>query len=78
MNQLELMRWAVKAVDTEIKRYSSRLNRYLVIIQAYQKGVHTTPFNLELAIKQVNELKTDIELLKDKKALLIVQLENMA
>ena len=78
MNQLELMRWAIKAVDTEIKRYSSRLNRYLIIMQAYQKGVHPSYFDLERAKKQIDELRTDIELLMAKKALLTIQLDKMA
>ena len=75
MNQLELLRWAIKAVDTEIKRYSSRLNRYIFIMQAYEKGVHPSYFDLERAKKQIRELEIDIELLKQKKTELEMQIE---
>lgn len=75
MNEKEIMQWAIKGIEAEIKNLDKRLRRALLVLQSHKKGINTASFNEERAEKRIDELRADIELLGRKKAFLIVQLD---
>ena len=76
MNDKEIMQWAIKGIETEIKNQDKRLRRALLVLQAHKKGIQSGKFDAERAEKRIADIRDGIELLSRKKAFLIVQLED--
>jgi hypothetical protein len=75
MNEKEVLQWAIKGIEDEIKNHNKRLKRDLLVMQAYKKGIHNGKFDPARVEKQIADIRNSIELLSRKKAFLIVQLE---
>ena len=75
MNELEIMQWAVKGIESEIKKQDKRLRRALLVLQAHKKGVQNAKFDPQREEKRIDDIRATIELLSRKKAFLVVQIE---
>lgn len=75
MNELEIMQWAIKGIEAEIKTDHKRLKRALLVKQAHEKGIQNGDFDTVRAEKRIDDIRQGIELLSRKKAFLIVQIE---
>ena len=76
MHEKEIMQWAIKGIEAEIKNLDKRLRRALLVQQAHRKGIQNGNYDAERAEKRIADLRDDIELLGRKKAFLVVQLED--
>jgi hypothetical protein len=75
MNEKEIMQWAIRGIDAEIKANNKRLKRELLVKQANEKGIETANFDRSKHEKRVADIRAYIELLSRKKAFLVVQIE---
>ena len=75
MNEAEIMQWAIKGIEAEIKNHDKRLRRALLVMQAHTKGIQHGNFDPQRAEKRIADIREGLELLSRKKAFLIVQLE---
>lgn len=75
MNELEIMQWAIKGIEAEIKNHNKRLKRALLVQQAHEKGIQNGEFDRMGAKKHIADIRECIELLSRKKAFLVVQIE---
>lgn len=79
MNEKEIMQWAIKGIEAEAKKQEKKLRRDLLLLQAHKKKILSGEYNPDkekMLEKRIADARDSIELLRRKKAFLIVQLEN--
>lgn len=74
MNEKEIMKWAVKGIEEEMKKLDKKLKRDYLLMQSFRKGINEN-LNHEKVEKRIKEGHEQYELLHRKKAFLLVQLE---
>ena len=76
MNEKEIIQWAIKGIEAELKNHNKQLRKALLVLQAHRKGIQGGNFDPEKAEKNISDIRDSIELLSRKKAFLVVRLED--